>query len=379
MKNQKKHHRPAWVEINLGRLENNFVLINADRPRHLKFLTVVKDQAYGHGAIEISQAALRAGASYLGVVTLDEALQLRQNKIQAPILIFGERSQDEIATSISNSLTCCINDKMIALSAIETARKLKKNLTIHIEIDTGMSRYGIRWDEAAEFITFIAQIPEFNFEGIFTHFAMSDETDKSYAMLQLERFNTLLSEIRKKDISVQLLHASNTGGFLDLPMANFDMVRMGILPLGVYPSKVCRRIPGLLPVMSVKSKIAAIRDLKIGDKVGYGMRYTAETPRRIAVLPLGYGDGYPRVRNRGEVLVHGKRAPIIGGNAMDAMMVDITHIPESRQWDEVVIMGNQGEEEISVHEIAELKGSVSYDILTGWRSRLPRIYVRGID
>jgi alanine racemase len=170
------------------------------------------------------------------------------------------------------------------------------------------------------------------------------------------------------------MHACNTGGYLDIPKAHFDMVRMGILPLGVYPSKVCRRISGLQPVMSVKTRIAATKQIEAGDTVGYGMRYRAESPRTIAVLPIGYGDGFPRVRNTGQVLVHGKRAPIIGGNAMDAMMIDITDIPQTRLWDEVVIMGKQGEDEISVHDLAAWGGTVSYDIMTRWSVRMPRVY-----
>ncbi len=366
--------RPAWVEINLGQLAENFVIINNDRPPELKFLAIVKDDAYGHGASEIARAALAAGASYLGVVTLNEAIQLRESKIDSPILLFGERSETELACCLEFGLTCNISNRKTALAAAKLAEKKNKKFTFHLEIDTGMNRYGQRWQKALPLVSEIAAMPQFNLEGIFTHFAMSDESDKTYAMLQLQRFNELLFEIEKRNIKVKYRHACNSGGFLDLPMAHFDMVRIGILPLGVYPSKVCRRMAGLQPVMSVKTKIATIRDLESGDKVGYGMRYTAATPRQIAVLPIGYGDGYPRVRNRGTVLVRGKRAPIIGGNAMDATMIDITDIPACKQWDEVVVMGRQGDEEISVHEIAELKGSVSYDILTGWRSRLPRIY-----
>jgi len=166
----------------------------------------------------------------------------------------------------------------------------------------------------------------------------------------------------------------NSGGFLDLPGAHFDMVRVGILALGVYPSSVCRRLDGLAPIMTVKARIAAIQKLQPGDSVGYGMRYTAGSPRRVAVLPLGYGDGFPRVRNQGGALIHGQRAAMVGGVAMDALMVDITDIPRARLWDEAVLMGWQGDEEISVHDLAKLKNSVSYDILPGWRARLPRIY-----
>jgi alanine racemase len=182
----------------------------------------------------------------------------------------------------------------------------------------------------------------------------------------------VLRALEQRKISVKLRHACNSGGFLDLPHAHLDMVRVGILMYGVFPSSVCRRIPGIEPVMSVKARIAAIQKLKAGEVVGYGMRYTAPSERRIAVLPIGYGDGFPRVRNQGGVLLHGKRAPLIGGIAMDALMVDITDIPEAQMWDEAVIMGKQGGEEITVHDIAKLKNSVSYEVLTSWRLRLRR-------
>ena len=170
-------------------------------------------------------------------------------------------------------------------------------------------------------------------------------------------------------------HLANSGGFLDLPQARYDAVRLGILPLGVYPSAACRRLPGVAPVMSVKARIVALQQLAPGDSVGYGMRYTAAASRRIAVLPLGYGDGFPRVRNQGAALLHGRRAPLVGGVTMDALMVDVTDIPAAQLGDEAVLMGRQGGEEISAHEIAGLKNSVSYDVLCGWRARLPRVYL----
>ena len=367
--------RPAWVEIDRQRLRRNFDIIFRDKPAGLKVLSVVKDQAYGHGAVAVARAAIEAGASFLGVVTLDEAIELRENGIEAPILLFGERMPEELPVCVQYRLTCCVNDRATAEELAGLVRQQNRAVPVHVEIDTGMSRYGIRWERAAAVVRDIAATPGLVVEGIMSHFAQSDESDKSYAMLQLERFRHVLSELEKSGLRIPIRHMCNTGGYLDLPMAHFDMVRMGILPLGVYPSQVCRRIPGLEPVMSVKTRIAAIRDIREGDKVGYGMRYTAPGPRRIAILPLGYGDGYPRVRNAGHVLIHGRRASIVGGNAMDAMMVDVTDIPGVQPWDEVVIMGRQGEEEISVHEIARLKGSVSYDILAGWRWRLPRVYL----
>lgn len=371
---QIKSTRPARVEIDLAQLRRNFQSINEDKPDALKLLVVVKDQAYGHGAVEVAKLALEAGAVYLAVATVDEALELRANDIRAPILVFGERTDEELETGLEHRLTCFISDarKLELLAQLARVREIQAR--IHIEVDSGLSRYGVRWTEALPLIEKAAASENLIVEGVMSHFAMSDELDKTFAFEQLERFQSVLAAMQQKDIRVEYRHMCNTGGFLDLPQAHFDMVRLGILPLGVYPSQVCRRIPGLQPVMSVKTRIATVRELQVGDVVGYGMRYRAEARRRIAVLPIGYGDGYPRVRNQGEVLIQGKRAPVIGGNAMDAMMVDITGIPEAQPWDEVVLMGKQGEDEIDAHEIAALKGTVSYDVLAGWRGRIPRYY-----
>lgn len=368
-------HRPAWVEINLAQLRSNFEVFIHDKPANLGFISVVKDEAYGHGMLEVARPGLEFGATHLGVVTLDEALKLRTGGISAPILVFGERTDEELHACVRHGLTCFVNDKQTANRLAEIARQSGNTAPVHVEIDTGLSRYGVRWSQALPVIEHVADIDSLELTGVMSHFAMSDELDKSFALEQLARFKQVLAEMDKKSIRVDYRHICNTGGFLDLPQAHFDLVRVGILPLGVYPSRVCRRIAGLAPVMSVKTRIAALRELEAGDYVGYGMHYQAIAPRRIAVLPIGYGDGYPRVRNRGEVLIAGQRAPVIGGNAMDAMMVDITDIPGAKRWDEVVLMGRQGDAEIDVHELAALKGTVSYEVLAGWRWRLPRLYI----
>ena len=212
-------------------------------------------------------------------------------------------------------------------------------------------------------------------DGMFSHFSMSDELDKSFAHEQLGRFRAACASVEQAGLVVGCRHLCNSGGFLDLPEAHFDMVRIGLLPLGVFPSQVCRRIEGIEPVGTLKTRLAVVRDIRKGDNVGYGLRYHAPGDRRLGVLPLGYGDGYPRVRNEGHVLVHGKRAPIIGANAMDSTMVDLTDIPEAAAWDEVVLMGRQGDCEITAHDLAAWKGTVSYEVLTAWRSRLPRIHL----
>jgi alanine racemase len=364
--------RPAWTEIDLGKLRRNLQLIRRDLPREVQLLAVVKDEAYGHGALDVARVAVEEGAWGFGLSTLEEAMALRDAGITAPLLLLGERRETELEWCVAHNLTVCVNEPHTVRALAKIAANFGKQVPVHVKIHTGMSRYGVRWDEALPLIEQIVAEKSLRLEGVMTHFSQSDETDKTFANLQFARFSEVLRALEQRKISVKLRHACNSGGFLDLPHAHLDMVRVGILMYGVFPSGVCRRIPGIEPVMSVKARIAAIQKLKPGEVVGYGMRYTAPSERRIAVLPIGYGDGFPRVRNQGGTLIHGKRAPLIGGIAMDALMVDITDIPEAQMWDEAVIMGKQGGEEITVHDIAKLKNSVSYEVLTSWRLRLRR-------
>ena len=364
--------RPAWVEIDLARLRRNLQLIRRDLPRHVQLLAVVKDEAYGHGALDVARIALEEGAWGFGLSTLEEAMVLRDAGITAPLLLLGERQEAELPWCVEHDLTVCVNETHTVRKLAHAAAQASKRVPVHLKIHTGMSRFGVRWDEALPLIEQIGSEKSLSLEGVMTHFAQSDETDKTFANLQFSRFNEVLQGMAARGISVKLRHACNSGGFLDLPHAHLDMVRVGILMFGIFPSSVCRRIPGIEPVMSVKARIAAIQKLKPGEVVGYGMRYTAPAERRIAVLPIGYGDGFPRVRNTGGALIRGRRAPLIGGIAMDALMVDITDIPEAQMWDEAVIMGRQGNEEITVHDMAKLKNSVSYEVLTSWRLRLRR-------
>jgi alanine racemase len=340
-------------------------------------MAVVKDEAYGHGALDVARVAIEEGSGGFGLSTLEEAMSLRDAGIKAPLLLLGERQEAELEWCVAHDLTVCVNEPHAIHKLAKLAAKLGKQVPIHIKIHTGMSRYGVRWDEAVPLIECILAEKSLLLEGAMTHFAQSDETDKTFANLQFSRFNEVLRALEHGKIPVKLRHTCNSGGFLDLPHAHLDMVRVGILLYGVFPSQVCRTISGIEPVMSVKAKIASIQKLKSGEVVGYGMRYTAKSERRIAILPIGYGDGFPRVRNEGGALVRGKRAPLIGGIAMDALMVDISDIPEAQMWDEAVIMGKQGSEEITVRDIAKLKNSVTYDVLTNWRLRLRRKSVNG--
>lgn len=368
--------RPAWTEIDLGCLRRNLQLIRRDLPPKVKLMAVVKDEAYGHGALDVARIALEEGASSLGLSTLEEAMSLRDAGIDAPLLLLGERQEAELPWCVAHDLTVCVNEPNTVRKLARVAASAGKRVQVHVKIHTGMSRYGVRWDEALNLIELICAQKSLLLEGAMTHFAQSDETDKTFADLQISRFDRVMTALAGKGIRLKQ-HLCNSGGFLDLPHAHRDMVRTGILMYGIFPSTVCRRIPGIEPVMSVKARIAAIQKLEPGEVVGYGMRYTAASPRRIAVLPIGYGDGFPRVRNQGGALIHGKHAPLIGGIAMDALMVDITEIPEAQMWDEAVIMGRQGDQEITVHDLAKLKNSVSYEVLTSWRLRLRRKCING--
>ena len=368
--------RPAWTEIDLGRLRRNLQLIRRDLPPKVKLMAVVKDEAYGHGALDVARIALEEGASSLGLSTLEEAMSLRDGGIDAPLLLLGERQEAELPWCVAHDLTVCVNEPNTVRKLARVAASAGKRVPVHVKIHTGMSRYGVRWDEALQLIELICAQKSLLLEGAMTHFAQSDETDKTFANLQITRFDRVMTALAGKGIRLKQ-HLCNSGGYLDLPHAHRDMVRTGILMFGIFPSTVCRRIPGIEPVMSVKARIAGIQKLEPGEVVGYGMRYTAAAPRRIAVLPIGYGDGFPRVRNQGSALIHGQHAPLIGGIAMDALMVDITEIPQAQMWDEAVIMGRQGDQEITVHDLAKLKNSVSYEVLTSWRLRLRRKCING--
>jgi len=367
--------RSAWVEVDLAALAQNFRLIRAELPASTRLLYVVKDDAYGLGAVPAARVALANGSDQLAVFTLSEAAQLREAGIHAPILLLGERLPDELPHVLELDLEPCVGRVEIAQQLAGLGRQRGQSVSIHIKVNTGMNRYGFPWRGSANWSRQLAELPGLQFAGALSHFAQSDELEKGFARTQLARFEQCLADLRTAGIAPQRIHHCNSGGFLDLPDAHFDLVRVGLLAQGVFPSSVCRRLPGLRPVLAVKARITAVQELQPGDTVGYGMRWKAERPSRIGVLSLGYGDGYPRLRNEGSVIVHGRLLPIVGGVTMDALMVDLTDLPMAEVGDEAVVLGTQGELEITAHELAALKRSVSYEVLTGWRARLPRVYL----
>lgn len=367
--------RSAWVEVDLSALAQNCRLLRAELPAGVRLLYVVKDNAYGLGAVAAARTALANGVDDLAVFTLGEAEELRSAGIAGPILLLGERLSEELPHVLELGVEPCVGRIEIAEELSRLGQQRGRPVAVQIKINTGMNRFGFPWRTCAEWSTRIAGLSGLDFAGVLSHFAQSDESEKAFARTQLGRFEACVATLRAAGVAPRQVHHCNSGGFLDLPEAHFNVVRVGLLAQGVYPSSVCRRIPGLRPVLSVKARVVAIQELEAGDTVGYGMRWRAERPSRIGLLSLGYGDGYPRVRNEGSVLIQGRAVPIVGGVTMDALMVDLTEVPSAGVGDEAVLLGRQGDAEITAHDIAALKRSVSYDVLTGWRSRLPRIHV----
>lgn len=372
--------RTAWIEIDLGQLRRNFESIRAfaaARSAHPpRLLFVVKDDGFGHGAIDVVKTAFSAGVSHLAVAAVGEGIELRRAGIDLPILVFGQRHGSELEDCVRHGLAVCVNDAGIPQKLGELAASLGVRSAVHLKINTGMNRYGVAPRDAVGLAGEIDVMPGIFLEGVLSHFAMSDAADPSFSREQLSLFSDVLSGLAGRRLRPPLVHLSNSGGFLNFPEADFDMVRLGLLPLGVFPSPHTARFDGIAPVMTLKTRVATLRTIAPGESVGYGRRFQAAESRRIAVLPIGYGDGYPRLVNAGHVLVRGRQAPIRGGVTMDAIMADVTDIPGVVPGDEAVLLGSQQTEAISAHDIAAWAGTVSYDVLVKWSRRLERRLIR---
>ena len=366
--------RSAWVQVDLDQLARNWEILRREVPASVSLMFVAKDNAYGLGAVEAARVALEGHADSLAVFTLGEAQELRDAGITAPILLLGERLADEVPHVLELDLEPCVGSIEMAEAFSRAGRTRGRPVPIHLKVNTGMNRFGFSWRNVDSWGPILKTLPALEFRGALSHFAQSDELDKGFARTQSQRFEGVLERLAALSIQPQWIHHCNSGGVLDLPDAHFNRVRVGLLAQGVYPSEVCRRLEGVLPVLSLRARLTAIQELEIGDTVGYGMRWRAERPSRIGVLSVGYGDGYPRLRNQGQVLLHGRRVPIVGGVTMDALMIDLTDVPEAQLGDEAVLLGTQGTDCITVQELARLSGTVTYDVLAGFRGRLPRVY-----
>ena len=366
------------LEISLSELRRNFGLIIRDMPDGLDFMAVVKDNALGVGILEMAETAISFGARYIGTANMKEALTVRNKFPDTPILVLGERYEQELQECLEKNITIQIQSLSRLRQLDALAQSMNTRMKVHVKIDTGMNRYGIKPEEVKEFFLEAAKVEHVHIEGVMTHFAQSDESDKTYAKKQILSFNQALNFIREVTVVPEFIHACNTGGYLDLPDAHFNMVRLGVLPTGVYPSKVCRRIDThgeqLRSVMSVRASIAFTKALKKGESVGYGMKFTAEQDMITAIIPVGYSFGYPRMRNTGKVLINGQAAPIIGGISLDAIIVDVSHCPDVQAGTRVTLLGKDGEEEITVMEMSDWAGTVCYEIMIKFNDRFEKIY-----
>lgn len=369
----------TWVEIDLDKLIENVHEIRRLTDKKAEITAVIKANAYGHGATEIAPILLNNGVSRLAVARLDEAIELRFKGITAPILVLGAVFAKQAELAVLYGIDVTIFDYKTAKSFSDEAVKQQRIIRIHIKIDSGMGRIGYRIDEDyLKEIKSISNLPNVILEGIFTHFATADSLDKNYTKQQYERFRFICNELIENNIKVNTCHCANSATIIDLPQYHQNMVRAGIILYGLYPSKEVDIFNiKLKPIMSLKCKITYIKKIKKGDSISYGRKFIADKDCKIATLPIGYADGYTRLLSgKAQVLIHGHRASIVGNICMDQCMVDISNIPDVKRGDEAVLFGNQGEECITVDELAEKIGTINYEVVCMIARRVPRVYKR---
>ena len=372
--------RPAWAEINLDHLAFNIRQVRAITNPDTKIMAVVKADAYGHGIVQTSEVVLQNGADCLGVAILDEAITLREKGFTVPIVILGYIPVTDLSFVTAYDLTPTIFELAHAEALSREAVKADKRVAVHIKIDTGMGRLGFLPEERSlGIVEKIVDLPGVFVEGIYTHLSHADAKDKEYTLGQLERFNWFLERLEQKNIFIPIKHAANSAGILNYPQAHFDMVRPGIILYGLLPSDEMpnRNLPVLKPVMSLKARVASVKHIPAGSSIGYGCSHKLDKNSVIAVLPLGYADGYTRhFSNTSQALICGKRVPLVGRVCMDQIMVDITDVPGVAIGDEAVLLGKQADEEITAEELASQGGTINYEIVCMISHRVPRKYVR---
>jgi len=368
--------RPTYIEINLSAIRHNLEEVRQAVGPERRILAPVKANAYGHGMLQVARTALEAGASMLGVAYLDEAVALRQAGIGAPILIFGSELPENAPEIVHWGLRATLCTYELAKALSQAAVRLRRNAVVHIKVDTGMGRIGLKVEEIREFLRRILELPGIVVEGIYTHFATADGSgDGEFALAQMEHFRRVVSQLRKEGMELPIAHAANSAAVLRFPSAHLDMVRPGIMLYGLEPFPGASYLADIRPAMTLKSRIVFLKEVPPGASVSYGRTFVARRRTRIATVPIGYGDGYPRaLSNRGKALVRGKRARIVGNICMDQLMLDVTHVEGVRVGDEVVLIGEQGDERITAEELASLAGTINYEIVTSLNGRIPRVY-----
>ena len=367
----------SWVEVDLDNFTHNWHEMRKLVGPDVKILSVVKADAYGHGAIEISNVAVRNGAAFLGVANADEGVQLRVGGIEAPILILSPSMGLEIDEIIKYNLTPSVSDLGFARELQKKLRKAQARMPIHIEIDTGMGRGGTIHSEAFRTIEEVLELPNLSVEGIFTHLSSSEVEGDDYNEKQWDLFKALLKKLEANRIYIPVKHLANSGGLLNFKPFHLDMVRPGIMSYGIYPAESLKGKADLLPVMSFKTKVLLLKEFPRGYGIGYNRTYVTKKPTRIATIPVGYGDGYGVIlSNQGEALIRGKRVPLVGRVSMDMCTLDVSRLPECEVGDEVVLLGRQGDEYIPANDIAAKAKTISYEVLCALGKRAPRVFLQ---
>lgn len=372
----------TWADIDLDALEHNYHALKALMPEGCGFVGVVKADSYGHGSVMVSKVLEELGARYLAVSNIEEGIQLRNAGIKLPILILGFTPAEFAIELADYGITQAVNDVDYARELSRRLVDAGKELTIHIKADTGMSRMGFttygEYDRSVEGIEEVSQLPALKIEGIFTHFAVSDDIhQKDYTNLQFGRFMGLIEKLEKKGITFELRHCANTGATINYPEMHLDMCRPGLATYGLYPADEFEHQVELEPLMSLRSTISQIKEFEPQVTVSYGRTYTTPGKRRLAVVPIGYADGLPRrFSNKRDFLVCGKRAPQVGRICMDMCMIDITDIPEAKVGDVVTIFGKDGDQFIPMDDLASMAETITYEISCDISKRVPRIFHR---
>ncbi|MBU0687184.1 MAG: alanine racemase [Candidatus Margulisbacteria bacterium] len=364
----------TFAEISLSAIDHNIKEIKKLLPAATKFMAVVKANAYGHGSVEVSKQALQSGADILAVASVKEALELREAGIDAPILVLSETSPELVDYVIDNDLTQTVYTQKLAKLLSQAAEIKGKKVKVHVKVDTGMGRVGVAPPDAINLIKSLSELPGLELEGIFTHFAVAEEKN-GFTDQQLERFNLVTSELKKAGITIPILHAANSAATLFHKKTYLNMARVGLLMYGLKPNGNQDLPLKLKPALAFKSKVLYLKKVSKGTPLSYGCTYTTPDETQIATIPVGYADGYSRsLSNKGMVLINGKRYPVVGRVCMDLTLVNV-FADEIKLEDEVVLIGKQGNEEISASELADLENTINYEIVCSIGKRVPRIYV----
>ncbi|KLU65093.1 alanine racemase [Desulfosporosinus acididurans] len=365
--------RQVWAEVNLQALKENYYKLQTYTQSEM--MPIVKADAYGHGAIPVVETLMSCGAKRFGVAILEEALELKASFPELDVMVIGAPESDQWEDFVKEDIIPSIFHLSQARALSEAAVKFNRRARLHLKIDTGMGRIGFRDTDISEIMK-VAALPNLFIEGIFTHFATSDQKDLTFARQQLKRFQLLYEKLKGAGLKIPIRHAANTAAILQFPEAHFEFVRPGIGMYGLVPSSQVGGNVGLEPVMSWKAKVSHVKIIKTGETVSYGRTFQAAYPTTVATIPLGYADGLRRaLSNCGEMLVHGRRSTIIGRVCMDQTMLEVTKIQGVKVGDVVTILGKDGYEQITATEMAEWLGTISYEVVCGISKRVPRIYL----